>query len=641
MLRPTQKGSMKIKRLDIFLLKTFLPVFIMTFGICLFIVLMNFLWKYVDEMVGKGLEITVLGELFFYAALSFVPMSLPIAILLASLMSFGSLGEQFELLAIKSSGISLLRTMKSLVVFLCFIAVGAFYFQDHIIPHSQVKFWTMLYSMRQKSPELDIPEGTFFNEISGYNLYVKGKSKNGLLTDVFIYNHTNGFKNLDVTVADSGRLKMSADKMYLILTLYNGESFGNYNPNKERTSPTEAVPYRKEYFQTQEILIKHDANFNMQSEAIWQDRHIGKNLYELRRSIDSMTLQLDSIKELNSKQLYAQSYKRMLSDPVDSLTRTHLEKSEASETNLIFHQIYEDRSPRDQLALLEQARIAIENVQTDYGFRSNILMSEEKKMRQHHTEMHKKFAASFACLIFFFIGAPLGAIIRKGGLGLPTVISVALFIFYYILDNIGMKMTVNGMWQPWQGMWLSSAVLLPLGIFLTYKATTDSTILNVDLYFERLKKMVGIRSIRKVEKKEVILLGVDYQEFNSHINDLKHACIQYEWQNKPWIPYFTFWKQAGKESNALALSDQMEKLIEEGRNSDKNIIINKLMDYPILDGYRFDFQMNGGAGVVIGCIFPISIFVYLFGIYKRKRFIRDIQFIQQTCNELLEIVQKL
>ena len=491
---------MKIKRLDIFLLKTFFPVFIMTFGICLFIVLMNFLWKYVDEMVGKGLELNVLGELFFYAALSFVPMSLPIAILLASLMSFGNLGEQFELLAIKSSGISLLRTMRPLTVFLCFIAIGAFYFQDLVIPSSQVKFWTMLYSMRQKSPELDIPKSTFYNEIPDYNLYVKKKDKTGLLKDIKIYGYTDGFNNLEVTVADSGRLKISADKLYLILTLYNGEVFANYNPNNERTNPTETIPYRKEFFQTKEILIKYDANFNMQSESIWQDRHIGKNLSELRYSIDSMTIKIDSMKELNSKQLYTQSYKRMLSDEANTSTKRQPEKNDTLVTNLNFDQIYGGKMPNEQLTLLGHVKSTIEGVQTDYGFRSSILASEEKKMRQHHTEMHKKFAASFACLIFFFIGAPLGVIIRKGGLGLPTVISVALFIFYYILDNIGLKMTVNGMWQPWQGMWLSSAVLLPLGIFLTYKATTDSAILNVDTYLEKLKKLAGIKVVQLIQQ---------------------------------------------------------------------------------------------------------------------------------------------
>ena len=499
---------MKIKRLDIFLLKSFFPIFIMTFGICLFIVLMNFLWKYVDEMVGKGLEITVLGELFFYAALTFVPMALPIAILLASLMSFGSLGEQFELLAIKSSGVSLLRTMQPLIVFLCLISMCTFYFQDIIIPQSQVKFLTLLYSMRQKSPELDIPVNTFCNEIPGYNLYVKKKDKTGCLIEVKICRYTDGFNNLEFTVADSGRLKSSTDKMYLILTLYNGELFGNFNPNKERINATDTVPYRKESFATKEILITYDTNLNMQSESLWQDRYVGKNLSELRRSIDSMTIRIDSIKWFNSKQLYAQSYKRVFFNLDEANTQQQTEKSESFALAYNFAHIYKEKKPDEQLALLNQIKSSIESIQLDYGFRSNMLASEVKEMKRHHTEMHLKFAQSFACLLFFFIGAPLGAIIRKGGLGLPTVISVALFIGYYILSNIGLKMTVNGMWQPWQGMWLSSAVLLPLGIFLTYKANTDSAIMNVDTYIEKLRKMAGTKTFQLIQHYYNKLLAV-------------------------------------------------------------------------------------------------------------------------------------
>ena len=613
----------------------------MTFGICLFIVLMNFLWKYVDELVGKGLEMSILGELFFYAALTFVPMSLPIAILLASLMTFGNLGEQFELLAIKSSGISLFRIMRPLTVFLCIIAVGAFYFQDHIIPRAQVKFWTLLYSMRQQSPELDIPESTFFNEIAGYNLYVKKKDKTGLLKDVKIYKYTDGFSNLDVIVADSGRLKTSSDKLFLIFTLYNGVAFGNLNRNQVRTNSIEAIPYRKESFQTREFLIQYDANFNMQSESLWQDRHIGKNLSELRRSIDSMTVKIDSIKDQYAKQLYAQSYKKNLSYQDSTQTISIPAEKKAPQTNHNLDKIFQSKQKAEQRSLLGQVISSIESIQTDYVFRSNVLASEEKKMRQHHTEMHQKFALSFACLIFFFIGAPLGAIIRKGGLGLPTVISVFLFICYHIMSNIGLKMTVNGIWQPWQGMWLSSAVLLPLGAFLTYKATNDSAILHVDSYLERLKKLTGIKTIRKVEKKEIIVFGVDYSTFNIHIQELNEVCIRYLKHNKQWYPYFIFWKQGGDDINAVSLSEKLEKLVEEGRNSDKNIILNKLMDYPIIDGYQFNFQISEKTGKIIGYIFPISIFFYLFAVYRRKYLMRDIQLIQQICDELLEIVSKI
>jgi len=215
---------MGIKRLYLFLLKKFMPIFLMTFGICMFIVLMQFLWKYVDEMVGKGLEISVLLEMFFYAALSLVPMALPLAILLASLMTFGNLGEQLELLAMKSAGISLPRIMRPFIILLSFVAVGAFFFQNNIIPLSQVKMWTLLGSIRAKSPELQIPESTFSNQIEGYNLYVKRKDKDGRLNHLMIYDYSEGFNNAQVIVADSGRMKISADKQFLVLYLFEGSS---------------------------------------------------------------------------------------------------------------------------------------------------------------------------------------------------------------------------------------------------------------------------------------------------------------------------------------------------------------------------------------------------------------------------------
>ena len=629
---------MQIKRIDIFLLKTFLPLFIMTFGISLFIVLMQFLWKYVDEMVGKGIELNILAEVFFYAALSFVPMALPIAILLASLMTFGNLGEQFELLAMKASGISLLRLMRPLTIFLCIIAVGAFYFQNNIIPLSQVKMWTLMYSMRSKSPELDIPKSTFYSEIPNYNLFAKGKDKTGLLKEVMITDYSGGFTNLQVTVADSGRLKMSADKHYLILYLYNGESFANLNTQR-RSNPNDAVPYQKESFKTREVFIKFDANFNMMSEAIMQDRYIGKNLEELRRSIDSMTVRLDSVKLLNSSQLYNQAYHRSLREPENAPRLPQQDETEIAVSILDFDQIYQLKQSGTQLTLLSQVKSAIENIQNDYRFKTNILAGDEKEMRRHHTEMHQKFTFSFACLVFFFIGAPLGAIIRKGGIGMPAVVSVCLYICYYVIHNIGLKMATNGVWIPWQGMWLSSAVFLPLGIFLTYKAANDSVILNIDTYLERLKKIIGKKTIRKIEKKEFIMFSVDYHSFNANINELKDECLAYMKYNKQWIPYFSFWKHGGKDIKAVSLSERLENLIEEGRDSDKNIILNKLMDFPIIEGYEFNFQMNERTGKIIGYIFPLAIFFYLFTVYRRKFLIRDIQTIQQTCDELTSIIQ--
>ena len=631
---------MKIKRLDIFLLKTFLPLFVMTFGICLFIVLMQFLWKYVDEMVGKGLGISVLGEMFFYAALSFVPMALPLAILLASLMTFGNLGEQFELLAMKAAGIPLPRIMKPMVIFLSFVAIGAFYFQNNIIPPSQVKMWTLLSSMKAKSPELDIPEKTFYGELDGYNLYVKQKEKDGLLKDVMIYNYSKGFNNLQVTVADSGRIKISTDKLYLILTLYNGESFENME-QQGNTVSTEAVPYRKESFSEKELLIKHDANFNRADESIMENRYIGKNLTSLQESIDSMTMRLDVAKETNARQLYDQSYKKSLVS-YEKEKNTDEENTNSLTRKINFDQTFEDFPASTQLALLSQVKSSIENIQIDYNFKASLMAGEEKEMRKHHVEMHKKFTYSFACLIFFFIGAPIGAIIRKGGLGMPVVISVALFIFYYIIDTIGIKMTTSGVWQPWQGMWLSSAILLPLGIFLTYKASNDSVILNADTYINAFKRLIGKRLSRKIEKKEVIIFNTNYNKLTQDIKELDRLSEQYLSNKKLWLPYFSFWETGGKDKNSKQISILLEQIVEEGSNSDQILVLNKLMDYPIIYSNQFiKLLSKPKIALVIGLFFPIGIPVYLFAIYQRKLLLHDVQTIQKINNELLDITKQL
>jgi lipopolysaccharide export system permease protein len=616
-------------------------MFVMAFGICLFIVLMQFLWKYVDEMVGKGLGLDVLGEFFIYAALSFVPMSLPLAILFASVMVFGSLGEQFELQAMKASGISLPRIMKPLVVFLFFVAVGSFYFQNNIIPSSQVKMYTLLYSMKQKSPELNIPESTFSREIEGYNIYVREKMRDGLLRDMMIYDYSQGFNNAQVTVADSGRLKMSTDKLHLILSLYNGEAFENLRRQSGTTNSSEAVPYQKETFDYKEVLITFDANFNRASESLMQDRYIGKDLNSLQASIDSVTVRLDSIKHEYSRQVYISSYRKSLREhEVNEADRR--KNQDMMPANFDFDTLYDAKQPGARLSILNQSKSSLERVSSDYNYNSLALVYEEKELRRHHVEMHKKFTLSLACLVFFFIGAPLGAIIRKGGLGMAVIISVSLFIIYYIIERIGTTMATNGMWYPWQGMWLSTAVLFPLGIFLTYKAAHDSVLLNGEVYVDKLKKLFGQSVARKIEKKEIIMYNIDYDSFALRLDALLQRCDAYLKQNRQWMSYFAFWKNAGEDGAAKQIADEVEALVEEGNNSDQNLVLNKLMDYPFVGHYRLMRSLSGHkkAGMAVGWFFPLGLPVYLSACFGRKYLLRDIRSVRRVSGELLDIIRK-
>ena len=621
------------------MLQTFLPLFLMTFGICLFIVLMQFIWRYIDDMVGKGLSIGVLAELFFYAALFMLPMALPLAILLASLMTFGNLGERLELLAMKSAGISLLKIMRPVMIFLIFVSIGAFYFQNYAMPVVQVKLYTLLYSMRQKSPELDIPEGVFYKEITGFNVYVKKKNpQTGLLSDLMIYDYSEGFNNARVIVADSGRLKTSEDKLFLVLSLFNGESFENLKSQEKQSRKTTAVPYRRESFQTKDILIEFDANFNMTDESFMQNQFVGKNLASLQHSIDSMSLRLDSIKAINAKGIYETSYRKSL--------RMEVAATESADTLyspvvINFDSLYQAQSPGRKVTLLNKAKQLAEGVRTDYYFRAANMGDEGYKVRRHLTEWHKKFTLSFACLIFFFIGAPLGAIIRKGGLGVPVIISVLLFIFYYIIDNMGYKMPRDGVWAAWEGMWLSSAVLTPLGMFLTYKAVNDSVILNADTYLNGLKNLVGKRQGRKIERKEVIIYTPDYVALIPVLHQLQQEAQTYLQQHRRWMNYLAFWKQGGRDRAAEELSNKVEQVVEELSNSDQNLVLNKLMDYPVMEGYnQLDERISGKVGLAVGLCFPIGLPLYLLATYQRKLLRHDVQMVYKTSGELLEMLEK-
>ncbi|MDH6356362.1 LptF/LptG family permease [Parabacteroides sp. PF5-9] len=643
---------LRIKRLYTFMLQTFLPLFAMTFGICLFIVLMQFLWRYIDDMVGKGLEMAVLGEMFFYAALFLVPMALPLAVLLASLMTFGNLGERLELLAMKSAGVSLLHIMRPLIVTIGIVSVGAFFFQNNAMPVVQVKLYSLLYSMRAKSPELDIPEGVFYKEISGYNVYVKEKDqRDGLLKDVMIYDYSEGFNNTMVTVADSGRLKTSADKLFLVLTLYNGESFQNMTRQSSASAGnTSDVPNRRETFTTREVLIEFDGNFTRTDESFLQNQYVGKNLTDLQSSIDSMNVKLDSIKNINSNEIYTYAYLKSFAlkgAPTDTLFML----AEASKENrrkeqpLIlpsnYDSLFQAEPANVKAALLTRAKSAAENVRTDYYFRAATLGDEAYKVRRHLTEWHNKFTVSFACLVFFFIGAPLGAIIRKGGLGTPVVLSVILFIFYYVVNNIGFKMARDGVWAAWQGMWLSSAVLTPLGVFLTYKAINDSVILNADTYINALKNLIGKRSARKVELKEVIIYSPDYNAVIPKLEQLIVDTETYLSRHKRWINYFAYWRQGGKDTSAEKLANEVEEIVEVLENSDLILILNKLMDYPIIGGYnQLKANLSKRAGFIIGLIFPLGIPVYLLATYQRKLLRQDIRSVKKTSEELLDMIRE-
>lgn len=513
---------LKIKRLYTFIIQTFVPVFAMTFGICLFIVLMQFLWRYVEDLVGKGLDVTVLGELFLYAALQLIPMALPLSLLLASLMAFGNLGERLELLAIKASGVSLLRTMKPLIILVGFIAIGAFFFQNQAMPHINVKFRSLLFSIKQKSPELEIPEGSFYNGIKNHSMYVKEKDKKTkMLHGVMIYDTSDGFDNMSIIVCDSALLKVSEDKKFLLLSLFSGQRFANLqgaglNQSQGRRD-NKFIRYARENFKQKNVIIPFNSGFDRMDEANMEGSYVSKNIVQLEYSIDSMHIVLDSLNRRDrgiigkntyltyrNEEHYKENKKQKL-NPENTTTDGNPKPVEKKvEVGIIdFDSLVNSFSKEEMSQYLMTAASESENNK----FNLNTIEYQQKQgmqknIRYHKIEWHQKFTLSFACLIFFFIGAPLGAIIRKGGLGMPVVVSVCLFIVYYIINNIGYKLARDAVWEVWQGMWLSSAVLFPLGVFLTYKAMNDSTLFNPEAYNRFFRKILCIKSPLKITDAE-------------------------------------------------------------------------------------------------------------------------------------------
>lgn len=497
---------LRIKRLYTFIIQTFLPIFMMTFGICLFIVLMQFLWKFVEDLVGKGLDNIVLAELFLYAMLSLIPMALPLALLLASLMAFGNMGERLELLAIKASGVSLLKTMRPLIIFVSCVAVGAFFFQNEAMPRIQVKLRSLMISIRQKSPELDIPEGSFYSGITNYNLYVKKKDKETrMLKDVMIYDTSEGFDNMSVFVCDSALMNVSSDKSFLLLNLYSGQRFANFRQSglSDARRNNQFVPYSRENFKEKKIIIPFNSGFDRMDESNLEGTQISKNIVQLGNSIDSLNSRLDSVnthdRRIIGKFTYltyrnSDAYQKSAEKVTNNKKQPEPEKNKAekSPVKIDFDSLLSTYSSDELSRYIGSAANDAD------GGRFNIMetaqkVNLQKNIRMHKVEWHRKFVLSFACLIFFFIGAPLGAIIRKGGLGMPVVVSVLLFIVYYIIDNIGYKMARDGVWEVWQGMWLSSFALFPLGVFLTYKAMNDSALFNPEAYGNFFRKILGLK----------------------------------------------------------------------------------------------------------------------------------------------------
>ena len=632
----------KIKRLYTFMLSRFLPRFLMTFCICLFIVIMQFLWRYIDELVGKGLSIGLIGELFFHAALSLLPLALPLSILLAALMTFGDLGEHIELTALKSSGISLTTIMKPIAALIVLVAIGAFFFMNNALPRSQVKMWTLLFSMRQTSPTLDIPEGTVYSQIPGYNIYVKRKDKErDMLYNVLIYDVSVGTMFPRIVAADSGRLSMTEDKRHLVLTLYKGAWYEEMKGGGGVNGMSGEL-YRRETFHDKEILIPYDANFTRMDDETMKSQYVGKNIAELQQTIDSVRLKVDSAANLIVAKMRSQpecGVPLQRTVHKDGKTVTEPVKEVKLDRTIDVNDLIKAMPETEQQMLVNQALMRATTAMQDVQFQGYPVNDNNFVIRRHQIELMKKFTLSLACLIFFFIGAPLGAIIRKGGLGMPIVVSVLLFIVYYIIDNMGYKLARDGRWEVWQGMWLSSAVLLPLGVFLTKKAVNDSAVFNPDAWLNFLRRFTGLHQTRKLEAKEVIINEVDEAQAITIATELKAAAQAFLDRYPGRQRYIDYWQQGYDRAAIKALAEQVDGVVDYLSNSRDQMVLNKAMDYPVIRQLlTYGPVGNKTIGTVLAALFPIGLPVWLIGLRHQRNLKRDIQLTIKTSDQLMAIL---
>ncbi len=494
----SQVIRLQMKKLHVFMLKSFIGPFVATFFISMFVLIMQFLWRMIDDLVGKGLEFSVIAELLLYVAITLVPMALPLAVLLSSIMTFGSLGEHYELIALKSAGISLYRIMKPLIILIVLLTVMAFVFSNNVMPVANLKMYSLLYDIRRQKPEMSFKEGIFTNDLEGYSIKIDRINKNtGMMYNMLIYTHKDGTGNYEVTKADSGMMISDMNHDMMQLVLYNGHTYTDEGMKDAKARRT--FPFRRLQFDKQTVMIElPGTDLKRTDENSFRSASLMLNLKQLTDTIKSAQQNLNQKKASDAKRLLTTNFQKSknTNPRQDSVL---MEKSEGifSDPDSLYLSMDVEEQRRAMDYAVQYAREVKQRNQDDLYY----YVGRQEGIIKNQLEWHRKFSLSFACFIFFFIGAPLGAIIRKGGLGMPVVVSVLLFIIYYIIDMMGVRSAKEAVISPEMGAWISAFILLPLGAVLTYKSVTDSEMMNTDAYkvfFEKIKK-VFVKKKSKLE----------------------------------------------------------------------------------------------------------------------------------------------
>lgn len=629
----------RIKKLDKFIARQFGLLFVGTFFICQFILMMQFLWKYVDELIGKGLSMDVLAQFFWYMGLMLVPQALPLAILLSSLITFGNLGESSELTAIKAAGISLMQAFRSLIVIVVLISCCSFYFQNVIGPNANLSFSRLLLSMKQKSPELEIPEGVFYDGIPQCNLYVQKKDlTTGMLYGMMIYKMTDSYEDAAIILADSGMLQSTAEKKHLLLTMYSGEWFENMK--SQQMMRNTGVPYRRETFVKKTILLEFDSDFNVADASALSNNAKAKSVRRINLDIDSLNHVYDSIGRVFYKDARANYYSSPQVAKADSLRAVKM----ASTRTFSFDSIYGRLSADKKLAAVDGAMGRVRTEMNDLDFKGMLTADGDRLIREHRIEAIAKFSVALQCILFFFIGAPLGAIIRKGGLGVPVIISVLVFIVFFIFDNSGYRMARIGEWSIWFGKTIALVVLTPLAVFFTYKANNDSVVFNVDFYRNLFMRMFGLRMARGVYMKEVIIETPDYRADADELGKISAEIRSYAHEHNLLMTpnvISVFFKYT-PDHVIEDISERLEAVIEDLSNTRDKKILTLLNDYPYMavKAHTRPFERKW-LNVASAIIVPVGLFLYFRMWRFRLRLMRDLRAVKHTNDEVVERIGEM
>ena len=630
--RLTATYMFRIKKLDIFIIKQFGLLFAGTFFICQFVLMMQFLWRYVDELIGKGLTLDVLAQFFWYMGLMLIPQALPLAILLSSLIAFGNLGETSELTAIKAAGISLMQAMRSLIVVVLCIAGLSYFFQDVVGPEANRSFGRLLLAMKQTSPELEIPEGIFYDGLPSTNLYVQRKDlESGHLYGIMIYRRTGSYEDQAIILADSGMLQSTAEKKHLLLTLWNGEWFENMRT--QDIGGSAEIPYRRETFGHKQIVLDYDGGFNLDDVSDLSHNAKVKSNSRILSDLDSIKHRADSI----GRDFFNSARSYVLSMPVlsqEDSVRLRKQLAEGVDIDTIFANLTGEQKLRATKNAVSQAQ----QVVNDLAMKCDYMDYEHHQLRMHQMEVINKFTLALSCIVFFFIGAPLGAIIRKGGLGVPVIISVLVFIVYYIFENSGMRMARADEWTVWFGKWISTMVLAPIAIFFTYQANKDSTVFNAEAYKNILMRMLGLRQKRHITRKEVIIEEPKYEADARILTEINKDIEAYSEEHNllRWPSPIKVFFRPGDDHEIEHINEVLEAAIEDLGYTRDRTILHELNNYPILatHAHTRPFRKKW-LNIVTGLVLPLGIFFFFRMIRFRLRLYRDLREIRKTSDKII------